>query len=190
MYKFRAVSCLSSGGQIVWTQYNLTSWGWARYCSKHVRLKDRNKRIKNVCLKLVIVYNYTEMRGQRNIKINLMSEPPKYETLATRPLSCVPVSLPRCHGALSGHKLQATDDNAHCRVDHSDRCTGNLVPGTGKQPEQLFGIGSILVPGIGTWHDGSHVVPTVPPATKHCSAPGRQLSEGRGKLPRIMSSKR
>jgi len=54
-----------------------------------------------------------------------MSEPPKYETL-----SCVPVSLPRCHGALYGHKLQATDDNAHCRVDHGDRCKGNLVPGT------------------------------------------------------------
>jgi hypothetical protein len=79
-----------------------------------------------------------------------MSEPPKYETVATRPLSCVPVSLPRGHGALSGHTLQATDDNAHCLVDHGDKRTGNLVPGTGKQPEQLFGTGSVLVPGIAT----------------------------------------
>jgi hypothetical protein len=90
------------------------------------------------------------MHGQRNIKITLMSEPPKYDTLATRPRSCVPVSLPRCHEALAGRKLQATDDNIHCRVDYGDKCTGNLVPGTGKQPEQLFGTGSVLVPGIGT----------------------------------------
>lgn len=117
-----------------------------------------------------------------------MSEPPKYETLATRPRSCVPVSLPRCNGARSGHKLQATDDDAHCRLDHGDMWTGNLVPGTGKQPEQLFGTGNVLVPGIGTRHDGSYVVPTVPPATKQCSATGHQLPEGRGKLPCIMSS--
>jgi hypothetical protein len=27
-------------------QYNLTSWGWARYCSKHVHVEDCNKCIK------------------------------------------------------------------------------------------------------------------------------------------------
>jgi len=79
-----------------------------------------------------------------------MSEPPKYESLATRPHSCVPVSLPRCNGARSGHKLQATDDDSRCRVDHGDMWTGTLVPGTGKQPGQLFGIGIVLVPGIVT----------------------------------------
>jgi hypothetical protein len=79
-----------------------------------------------------------------------MSEPPKCETLATRPRSCVPEPLPRCNGARPGHKLQATDDYAHCRVGHGDMCTGTLVPGTGKQPEQLFGTGNLLVPGIVT----------------------------------------
>ena len=79
-----------------------------------------------------------------------MSEPPKYETLATRPFSCVPASLPRCNGAPSGHQLQATVDDAHCRVDLGDMWTGNLVPGTGKQPAQLFGTDNVLVPSIGT----------------------------------------
>ena len=66
LYMFRAISCAFSGGQIVSIQhlvlslsvsdrpvtywewryqmlywYNLTSWGWARYCSKHV--EDCNK---------------------------------------------------------------------------------------------------------------------------------------------------
>jgi len=86
----------------------------------------------------------------RKMATNLMSEPPKYETLAIRLHSCVPVSLPRCNGARSGHKLQATDDDAHCRVDHGDMWTGTLVPGTGKQPEELLGTGNVLVPGIVT----------------------------------------
>jgi hypothetical protein len=75
MYMFRAISCSSSGGQIVLIQhlvssmsvsdrpvhrtvtywgwryqilywYNLISWGWARFCSKHVHVEDCNKRIK------------------------------------------------------------------------------------------------------------------------------------------------
>jgi len=79
-----------------------------------------------------------------------MSEPPKYEMLATRPLSCVAVSVPRRNGTRSGHKLQATDDHAHCLVDHGDMWTGNLVPGTGRQPEELFGTANVLVPGIVT----------------------------------------
>ena len=74
MYMFQAITCSSSGGQIVLIQhlvsslsvsdcpvhrtvtywewryqilywYNLTSWGWARYCSKHVHVEDRNKCI-------------------------------------------------------------------------------------------------------------------------------------------------
>ena len=40
----------------------------ARYCSKHVHVEDCNKCIKNLCIKLVIGWGYTEMHGQRNIK--------------------------------------------------------------------------------------------------------------------------
>jgi hypothetical protein len=79
-----------------------------------------------------------------------MSELQKYKTLATRPFSSVPVSLPRCNWTRSGRKLQTTVDDAHRRVDRGDMWTGNLVPGTGTQPAQLFGTGNVLVPGIGT----------------------------------------
>ena len=79
-----------------------------------------------------------------------MTEPPKYETLASRPCSCVPVSLPRCNGTLSGDKLQATVDGVDCRVGRGDVWTGNLVPVTGKRPEQLLPTGGVLVPGVGT----------------------------------------
>ena len=97
MYLFEAISCSSSGGQIVFVQHlvsslsvrdrsvhrlrknskisfstcapdghlpivmipdailiNMTSWGWARYCSKHVHVKDCNKCINNLCIKLDI----------------------------------------------------------------------------------------------------------------------------------------
>ena len=46
----------------------MTSWGWARYCSKHVHVEDCNKCIKHLCIKLVIGWGYTKMDGQRNIK--------------------------------------------------------------------------------------------------------------------------
>jgi hypothetical protein len=48
--------------------YNWSSWWWARGCSKHV--ENWNKRIeKELCVKLVIYKNYTEMHGQQNIKV-------------------------------------------------------------------------------------------------------------------------
>jgi hypothetical protein len=34
--------------------YNFASWGWAKYCSKLVNVENCNKRIKNLCIKLVI----------------------------------------------------------------------------------------------------------------------------------------
>jgi len=37
--------------------YNFTSWGWARYCSKHVRVEDGNKYIKHLCINSFIDTN-------------------------------------------------------------------------------------------------------------------------------------
>jgi hypothetical protein len=97
LYMFRATSCSSSEESIVSIQrlvyvtlcrwrdlhtrrsptqsdlyqklygYNWFSWWWARDCSKHV--ENWNKYIKKeLCFKLVIYRNYTEMHGQQNIK--------------------------------------------------------------------------------------------------------------------------
>jgi len=48
--------------------YNRFSWCWAQWCSKHV--ENRNKYIRKIelCVKLVIYKNWTEMHGQQNIK--------------------------------------------------------------------------------------------------------------------------
>jgi len=51
--------------QMYW--YNWLSWWWAQGCSKPV--ENRNKYIwKELCVKLVIYWNYTEMHGHQNIK--------------------------------------------------------------------------------------------------------------------------
>jgi hypothetical protein len=89
-YMFRATQCSSSGVSIVsihhlvyitvcrWLfgmqvsdiyqmmyWYNWFSWRWALGCSKHI--EKWNNTLKK-CVKLVINKNYTETRGQQNIK--------------------------------------------------------------------------------------------------------------------------
>ena len=49
--------------------YNLTFWGWARYCSKHVHVEDCNKCIKICASSWSLAKGYTKMHGQQNIKI-------------------------------------------------------------------------------------------------------------------------
>ena len=109
LYMFRALLCLSSGGQnciiqhlvsshsvggrpvqrlrgvlsqtcapdghlqVWWYQMLnntiLTSWWWAQQCSKHVEACNKLIIKKNLCIKLVNYWDYTEMHGQQNIKI-------------------------------------------------------------------------------------------------------------------------
>ena len=90
------------------------------------------------------------MEMLRKMTINLVSEPPKYETLSTAPCCSVPVSLPCRNGARSGGQLQTAIGDLGCRTDNGDLCTGNAVPATGEQPEQLLGTAHLLVPGVGT----------------------------------------
>jgi hypothetical protein len=70
--------------------HNWLSWWWAQGCSKHV--ENWNKYIKKeLCVKLVIYWNYTEMHGHHNIKSNqqrfyLFQQSPKRK-LKTLPLA-------------------------------------------------------------------------------------------------------
>ena len=55
--------------QIYW--YNWFSWWWAHSCSKHVEYRNKHIR-KELCVKLVICNNYTEMHRQQNIKLFML----------------------------------------------------------------------------------------------------------------------
>jgi hypothetical protein len=53
--------------------YNWFSWWWARGCSKHV--ENWNKHIeKELCVKMVIYKNYTEMHGQQNVTLKTVGK--------------------------------------------------------------------------------------------------------------------
>jgi hypothetical protein len=55
--------------------YNWFSWWWALGCSKHVEDWNKHIRKKELCVRLVIYQNYTEMQhGQQNIKFVLLFE--------------------------------------------------------------------------------------------------------------------
>ena len=47
---------------------NWPSWWWVHGCSKHVENWNKHIRKKELCVKLVIYKEYTEMHGQQNIK--------------------------------------------------------------------------------------------------------------------------
>ena len=50
-------------------RYIIFSWWWARECPKYVLVQKRNKYIKQNCApSWTYLRNYTEMRGQQNMK--------------------------------------------------------------------------------------------------------------------------
>jgi hypothetical protein len=58
--------------------YNWFSWWWTRGCSKHVEDWNKTYKKKELCVKLVIYQNCTDMHGQQNI--DLSSIKPKKRT--------------------------------------------------------------------------------------------------------------
>jgi len=93
LYMFWALMCSSSGElivsiwylvyvtvcrwpsdmQVTYTEWHIPdvvliqfSWWWAHECSKHVEIWNKHIRKKELCVKVVIYKNHTEMHGQQN----------------------------------------------------------------------------------------------------------------------------